>query len=553
MKAKFLPLFLSCLLATSVYAHRDDYFGFTMSSNSTTDGWSVSGGTGQVVDGSYVVTATGGESVIWTRDLNEQPGTRAQTYLSQAILKYISGTGSASGVSHIVPKIILESYAGETLTFTFKTAPDDNAKLVADTAGISDGAAFAGDVRYIKVVFENVEANEQVSLRYIDLASRWFMPEVAVGKTIYIQAEDYNEYEINDRKGYSPILGGSNGYRPADTDMYLAYQDDGAFFRSWTYGNGHVDNWYGFAVKNMCKNGGTWNSFLGAYVDETSNEITTEAAIENWGAWLEYTIDVPQACVVDISLKAGSHWGAYSPVSGGTGKYGLARSSGGYTIAGMHEDWVKRYVASAVLSIDGTNLTTNWSAYPKNKGLSQSAYETLVKNPATGWTNTQISKDGNVINSDTLHIFPNPNSMNYWSTYYKSDLYTDLQSSTGDATLADYIKPDYVNVALSAGRHTLKVQSLAPMWHFDEIRIEAKEAITTKTNILKDSAKLTIYPSMVGDVLHIKGVNVDYSVVDLGTGSVLLTGFGNTVDVSNLSAGVYVIKVGQSLQRFIKK
>ncbi|MDD3077598.1 MAG: hypothetical protein PHH37_00650 [Paludibacter sp.] len=553
MKSKILPLILGCLLATSVYAHRDDYFGFTMGGDPGSDGWTVSGGTATTaINGVYAVSATGGVPVVWTRDLQSQPGTRAQTYVSQAILKYVTGTGATSGTAHVVPKITLEGFAGESLTFTFKTAPDDNTTLIADTAAISDGAAFPGDVRYIKVEFDNVQPNETVSFNYIDLASQWFIPQVEIDKTIYIQAEDYNEFAINNRKGYSSATG-PNQYRPEDADLFVSWQDDGAFFQSWTYGNGHKDDWYGRAVKNMCPNGATWNTYSGEYVDATSNEITVAAATKNFGSWLEYTFDVPEACVVDISLKAGSHWGAYSPISGGTGKFGLPRSSGGYTIAGMSEDWVKRYIAAAVLSIDGNDLTTNWSAYPKNNGLAQSAYEALAKDPSTGWTNTQISKDGVLVNSDTLHIYPNPNAMTYWSTYYKSDLYTDLENSTGDETLADYIKPDYANIALSAGRHTLKVQSLAAMWHFDEVKIEARETTTTKVVAVKDSGRLLVYPSMVADVLHIKGANVDYSIVDLGSGSVLLNGFGNTVDVSKLSAGVYAIKVGQNVQRFIKK
>ncbi|MDD3077597.1 MAG: hypothetical protein PHH37_00645 [Paludibacter sp.] len=558
MKSKILPLILCCLLATSAYAHRDDYFGFTMGDNPGNDGWSISGGTGESIDGMYVVTATGGESVVWTRDLETQAGTKDQTYVSRAILQYVSGTGATNGTAHIVPKVILEGYNGETVTFTFKTAPDDDSKVISDTAAISDGAAFEGQVRYIKVIFENAEPNELISFSYIDLASQWFMPEVDVDKTIYIQAEDYDESWINNRKTHSSISGG-NKYRSLDPDLYIDWQDDGAFFQSWTYGNGHKNNWYGFAVKNMCPNGATWNVYSGDYIDETSNKITVEDAKMNFGAWLEYTFDVPEACVADISLKAGSHWGAYGGVSGGTGKYGLPREDGGYSIDGMSEDWVKHYAASAVLSLDGNNLTTNWASYPKNEGLSQLEYAALASDPSLGWASTQVTKDGALVNSDTLHIFPNPlagdpsNPMVVWSTYYKSDLFTDLQTNTGDPTLADYIKPDYANVYLSAGRHTIKVQSLAPMWHFDEMKIEAKEFTDVKNIKTNSSEKLIVYPSIVADVLHIKGMNVNYSIVNLESGAILMNGFGNTVDVSKLSAGVYAIRVGENIQRFIKK
>ena len=82
---------------------------------------------------------------------------------------------------------------------------------------------------------------------------------------------------------------------------------------------------------------------------------------------------------------------------------------------------VKRYVASAVLSIDGNDLTTNWSAYPKNEGKDQTGYADLASDPTTGWISTQVTKNEVLVNSDTLHIYPNPTSMTYWSTYYKSE------------------------------------------------------------------------------------------------------------------------------------
>lgn len=563
MKLKLLHLVLCCLLATSAYAHREDYFGFTMGDNPEADGWTVTGGTGEAADGLYGVIANGGAPVVWTRDLSVQAGTASQPYVSQAILKYISGTGIQGGTSHIVPKVILEGYnEGESVTFTFKTSPDDDSKVVCDTTTNMTGTAFLNNIHYIKVVFENVKKDEYVSFNYIDLASQWLMPEVKADNTIYIQAEDYNEFWINNRKAYSPISG-ENKYRPSDADLYVYWQDDGAFFQSWTYGNGHKDDWYGRAVKNMCPNGATWNIFSGEYADATSNKVSIENAKKNWGAWLEYTFDVPEDCVADISLKAGSHWAAYAGISGGTGKYGKTRANGGYVVDGISEDWVKHYCCAAVLSLDDQNLATNWSSFPKNKGLSQIEYAALASDPSFGWTSTQILKNGNLVNSDTLYVFPNPrsgdvannNPMMCWSTYYKSDLYKELKDLNKDESLAAYIKPDYANVHLSKGRHTIKVQSLAPMWHFDEIKIEAKKATSTGVNNIaaNDPEKLIAYPSLATDVLYIKGIEAKYSIIDLRSGAIVINGFGNTVNVSGLSAGVYVVKVGEKVQRFIKK
>lgn len=562
MKLKLLHLVLCCLLATSVFAHRSDYFRFTMGDNPANDGWTVAGGEGSALDGLYVVTADS-TTVVWTRNLKQQPGEKKQPYVSQAILKFISGT-DAGGEAHVVPKVVLRNGSKTVLaTFTFKTAPDDLTQQVCDTAVNVLTEEITKNVNYIDVKFENVKVGEQISFNFIDLASQWFMPELKMNDTIYLQAEDYDEFWINNRKAYSPIGGGANSYRNDDADLYVHFQDDGAFFQSWTLGNGHKDDWYGMAVKNMCPSGADWQTYKGDYVDETSNIITAESAKKNWGAWLEYTFDVPEDCVADISLKIGTHWAVYSTIGGlGTGNFGKSRDEGGYIVEGMAEDWVKKYCATVVTSLDGNNLTTNWSSYPKLNGHSQLEYAALASDPYSGWTSTQVLKDGNLVNSDTLFIYPNPrsgdpdngNPMVVWSTYYKSELYKELAQRSGDESLNAYIKPDYADVPLTKGRHTLKVQSLAPMMHFDEIRITAKEGtVGTEKVVAKDSEKLVVYPSPATDVLHIKGIESNYAVIDLRSGATLIEGFGNTVDISGLSAGVYAVRVGTQTQSFIKK
>lgn len=552
MKTRLLHLFLCSLLALSAYAHREDYFRFTMGDNPTTDGWTVSGGTGESADGMFGVIADGKGPVVWTRDLASQAGEKQQPYVSTAVLKYITGTEDG-GVAHTVPKVILESYSGDQISFNFDVAPDDQSKVIKANSTSMTGKPFADDVRYIKVVFENPKADEYVSCAFIDLTSDWFMPKTVTGDTIYIQAEDYDESWINGHKAYSP-MSGPNKYREDDQDVYVDWQDDGAFFQSWVYGNKHKDDWYGRAVKNMCPNGGTWSEYKGEYKDATSNIVTQQNAKNNFGTWLEYTFDVPENCKADISLKAGSHWGAYAGVSGGTPKYGAARADGGFVVEGIAGDWVKRYVCGAVLSLDGNDLQTNWSSHPVNSGYTEAEYVDVLKNPSMGWTNNQILKDGIMVNSDTLYIVPNPTSMDCWSTYYKGDLFNKIMTDSKDESLAPFVKPDYKDVVLTAGRHTIKVQSLAAMWHFDEIRIIAKQGGGVD-NSLADKAQnqLVVYPTAVTNTLNIKGDEVNYLIIDLRSGVVLDKGFGNQVDVSGLSTGIYAIKVGTNVARFIKK
>ena len=115
MKLKLLHLVVCCLLATSAYAHRDNYFGFAMGDNPSADGWSVTGGTGEAFDGLYIVTADGNGPVTWTRDLSKVAGEKKQPYVTRAILKFISGTENA-GSAHIVPKVVLRSSENTVLT-----------------------------------------------------------------------------------------------------------------------------------------------------------------------------------------------------------------------------------------------------------------------------------------------------------------------------------------------------------------------------------------------------------------------------------------------------
>lgn len=546
------------MISMSAFAHRENYFEMDFGTGSPTDnGWTIAAGTLTQKDGVWGVVPDATGLVNFQRDLSKQAGTRSQPYLGVAVIKYTTGTGEESETPHIdLTARVRGTDSNYKVMFQFSSPESDPTKVVCDTSKtIIQGAPYTQEVRYLNIYFRNCKPNEFISLKYINFASDWLMPEVANDKTTYIQAEDYDDYCVNNHKGYLGIEGGANQYRPTDSDLYIRWQDDGAAFNSWVYGNDHAVDWYGRAVINMCRYS-SWNEYKGEYVDETSNVITKENATNNFGTWLEYTFDVPDDCYADISLKAGSNWNAYGAVAGGTGKFGKARADGGYVVEGMTEDWVKRYVGGVVLSLDGADLRTNWDSHPKSNG-DKEGFRTLLNDPSTGWTNNQILKDGIVVNSDTLYITPNPNGddMTKWHAHYKSDVYDNLRTTTGNEDFAKYVKPDYINVPLKKGRHTIKVKSLAAMWVFDELRLVGKKTMSgVDTNISdKEGDKLIIYPSLVSSTLNIKGEETNYAIIDLRSGLVVKKGIGNSVDVSDLSAGVYAIKANSGTQRFIKK
>ena len=70
----------------------------------------------------------------------------------------------------------------------------------------------------------------------------------------------------------------------------------------------------------MSKVDGGWGTtYGGEYMDETSNLITMEQAIDGFGTWFEYTFEMEEDGYVDISIAATSHAAFYPGIiQGGT-------------------------------------------------------------------------------------------------------------------------------------------------------------------------------------------------------------------------------------------
>lgn len=68
------------------------------------------------------------------------------------------------------------------------------------------------------------------------------------------------------------------------------------------------------------------------------------------------------------------------------------------------------------------------------------------------------------------------------------------------------------------------------------------------------AAPFGIYPTIVSETLFIKGLsgNIDFSIYNV-TGFKIASCKGNTFDAQNLKAGIYFIKVGNQVERFVKQ
>jgi hypothetical protein len=89
-------------------------------------------------------------------------------------------------------------------------------------------------------------------------------------------------------------------------------------------------------------------------------------------------------------------------------------------------------------------------------------------------------------------------------------------------------------------------------WEIDNVNINGKLTLNTEKNV----ADIALYlsPNPVNNTLMVSGADHDFSYTIINTtGSKVLTGIGNQIDVSNLSKGLYyLVSVNQRL-KFMKE
>lgn len=322
-------------------------------------------------------------------------------------------------------------------------------------------------------------------------------PVIAANQTITVEAEDYN----------------AGGKGVAYFDRHTP--SSGADYRT-DYDGAYIlhESW-GYDLQDM---GSDWRDYkIGEYVnttDTTDLTISKAMAVKNWGCWFKYTVEAATDMVVAIKMCTGAHWGSYGTISAIGSDLGLAattRATGGYRIEGNPTlNWVQRYSASLVLTLDDADLATTQKSHPV------CASDVNILTDATKWTANPTEKN------DTLWVYPNPSNPNTWEPYFRDG-------------------NDYENVILTKGTHTFTVTSLASQWNFDKFTIAYVKAYTGVNNVNADNVKVyaangAIYVSAPAKVYNLTGQFI-----------------GNTSSSIEVPAGVYVVKVGSKAKKVFVK
>ncbi len=387
------------------------------------------------------------------------------------------------------------------------TVCDDVIKFIDDFAASDEGKGFAKSIPYdnVKWAYGNPGLETEVQ-RTHDWFSRrkvWLDQAIAgidtvnpkpfvkdtiasVGKTIYLQAEDY------DKGGRGVAYYMHNNSTPA-------YRDDceGVVIRaSSNYNNGWA----------LCDMGDGWST-------EGLN-LTREEAIELWGGWFNYTFSADANMQVAINFGAGVHWGSYGPITA-NGCHSSIIGEPDLT------NWVQTYSASAILYLDGQPLHPNQTCHPANTVNDPNAYAAVLADKSK-WK-------ANSADEDVIWFYPNKCNIYTWDPYYQKDVYGE---------------PDNYIVNISKGEHTLRVASMASQWLFDELSIEGLSATSVELALAADSFKAVA----IDREIRILGADADAiaEVYDM-RGQRIYSGTQRAIPVGQ--AGIYLVRVGSAVQK----
>jgi hypothetical protein len=265
---------------------------------------------------------------------------------------------------------------------------------------------------------------------------------------------------------------------------------------------------------------------LGKYVDSTSNEITADDAVENFGRWYNYTINAVSDCKVDITISSGMNFDNQANIILGSSGWNKPRSNGGYTVDGLQEDWTKRYCGAFLLKLDGVTLKGSQLSRPVALDDTTSHIVKKIKNKDL-WTSTLVNGQAN----DTVWVWCNADSPYTNVAYYQDE-------------------PQFTSISLTSGEHVLTFQSLCGKWTFDAIRFDP--AANTGIYMIQAS-KLLVYPNPTNSVINVKGAEGKYQIISLSSGLVMKEESNEQVDVSDFAPGVYAVRCGFKVARFIKR
>lgn len=431
--------------------------------------------------------------------------------------------------------------AGDLLTNDFKNTETGDDINTAYVDFYVDGVSKGQFLAYEAFGFGRVHDVPKVGFNtqtYRELGFRGMKYPTLPG-TIYIQAEDFDAPKAGEPLNRSEFCVGLDAY----TDAYgytmmpskVSYWSKGdlsnvridaaqnktgyGIFQTFSDGKGKDCDEYssqnaglGFALIGMSRmNAGAGTQYGGEYLDETSNLISFEQALDGFGSWFEYTFEMEEDGYVDISLAVTTHTampyqqvltaGEYRAVTNEyVTNYNKPREEGGYVVEGLDDDFLKLYGFSYLVSVDGEECLTNWDSRPM-PGKNNGAIELGTWQNPLKWTNNQeIDADGNAVNSKFLLAMPTyaafDGGAQWWPLYRNEQIWElyDMKINEGqdneepsqfrvqcDELGENYFKdnyanrPDFADIPCKAGKHTIRVRSTGGVTIFDEIRIRAKK------------------------------------------------------------------------------
>lgn len=544
---RFTLALVGCAMAFGAMAHRDVYFSweFGNSENLGHDSWSYNGAVFEpgvaepilIYDGSYTHA---GEPSVMIRHDQRSHGERSMPRVSELRLKVTAGT-DAGGPAHVNPSVVIKDAEGNTVTFKFDTMEDnlDKEQELISTS-VSGDPSELGKINEFSIYFDGVKDGEMIAPLSVVLTTEWSMPVVGLNHTAtsvkynrgrgseaappvttveeattYIQAEDFDESWINGRLGHSYTGARQEVQRlfPEDRDIVIYRESDsngdGSAYGRWAEGHGRIvgnrwaDGGSGYILGNFAPRveSELYYNFTGEYKnpdDKNDITITLEEGIKSWGAWTEYTFDVEDDCLLDLSLCVAAHRGPYEGMMGSVLGWLNDKDKGGWEIDGYPDNTFMELLGyKYTLEFDGVKQRTAWDCAPK---LGKNGVEFIqsIKDPQT-WENTQDEVDGQKLNSYYLPVFPygfwadDSDDSNEWGCgwlpYYKEDMIrTAVEKGIITQAVADkYAHPDYMDIPVKKGRHTIKVQNCGGNSWFDEIRIKAKKTGAGVENVAADT------------------------------------------------------------------
>lgn len=302
---------------------------------------------------------------------------------------------------------------------------------------------------------------------YLKLEAEDFNPG-QLGETWYVNMweEDSNvdggpvwSYYLN--KGY-----GQNGYYWTEDDaqnLIATHHLEQASNKNYLFGMGHF-----------------WgNHYLGN--NAVDGVITFDEARNWWGAWFDYDFEVAEECDAKIDLSAASPHTIWRIQLAIPDMYTPANDDF-VQIEGLPENatWVGTYTGCAQVYLDGELMTSNqtklptivsprelfgdnfWPFLGSDDGLAEGQREWMQRVWDDGYPDPEM---WTIENPDPtiIHILPNAEN---------AESIKDVnQNHHMDTNEASFGFPFYTQ-HLTAGKHTLRVFSLAQKWYFDYIRIE---------------------------------------------------------------------------------